>query len=86
MRRSCPHLPWATNDVITNTGQVLLRALRDFNLGKLTADDTSIFTGLLNDLFPKTAELVPRSIDHEFESKVHLPVLVIQDAFWKLAL
>ncbi len=27
--------------------QVLLRALRDFNLGKLTADDTSIFVGLL---------------------------------------
>jgi len=38
---------------------VLLRALRDFNLGKLTADDTSIFMGLLNDLFPRTAELVP---------------------------
>ncbi len=50
--------------------QVLLRALRDFNLGKLTADDTSIFMGLLNDLFPKTVELVPRAIDHEFEGKV----------------
>lgn len=50
--------------------QVLLRALRDFNLGKLTADDTSIFMGLLNDLFPKTVELVPRAIDHEFEAKV----------------
>ncbi len=33
---------------------MLLRALRDFNLGKLTADDTSIFMGLLNDLFPRT--------------------------------
>lgn len=50
--------------------QVLLRALRDFNLGKLTADDTSIFMGLLNDLFPKTLELVPRAIDHKFEEKV----------------
>lgn len=50
--------------------QVLLRALRDFNLGKLTADDTSIFIGLLNDLFPKTLELVPRAIDHIFEAKV----------------
>ena len=39
--------------------QVLLRALRDFNLGKLTADDTSIFMGLLNDLFPRTVQLVP---------------------------
>ena len=50
--------------------QVLLRALRDFNLGKLTADDTGIFLGLLNDLFPKTAEQVPRAIDHAFEPKV----------------
>lgn len=50
--------------------QVLLRALRDFNLGKLTADDTGIFMGLLNDLFPKTVELVPRAIDREFEPKV----------------
>ena len=48
---------------------MLLRALRDFNLGKLTADDTGIFMGLLNDLFPKTVELVPRAIDREFEPK-----------------
>jgi dynein heavy chain len=33
--------------------RVLLRALRDFNLGKLIADDVGIFMGLLNDLFPK---------------------------------
>ena len=52
--------------------QVLLRALRDFNLGKLTADDTGIFMGLLNDLFPKTVELVPRAIDREFEAKVNI--------------
>lgn len=50
--------------------QVLLRALRDFNFGKLTADDMSIFMGLLNDLFPKTVEHVPRAIDKEFEAKV----------------
>jgi hypothetical protein len=49
---------------------VLLRALRDFNLGKLTADDTGIFMGLLNDLFPKTLELVPRAVEKEFESRV----------------
>ena len=54
--------------------QVLLRALRDFNLGKLTADDTGIFMGLLNDLFPKTVELVPRAIDREFEAKVSLSI------------
>ena len=51
---------------------MLLRALRDFNLGKLTADDEGIFLGLLNDLFPKTAEQVPRAIDHAFEAKVCL--------------
>lgn len=49
--------------------QVLLRALRDFNLGKLTSDDTGIFLGLLNDLFPRTLELVPRAIDHVFETQ-----------------
>ena len=57
--------------------QVLLRALRDFNLGKLTADDTGIFMGLLNDLFPKTVELVPRAIDKEFEPKVRPAQFVI---------
>ena len=39
-------------------------------MGKLTADDTSIFMGLLNDLFPKTAEHVPRALDDTFEAKV----------------
>ena len=46
-----------------------MRALRDFNLGKLTSDDTGIFLGLLNDLFPRTLELVPRAIDHVFETQ-----------------
>ena len=49
--------------------QVLLRALRDFNLGKLTSDDTGIFMGLLNDLFPKTLDLVPRAVDKVFEAQ-----------------
>eukprot|EP00891_Asterochloris_glomerata_P002883 jgi/Astpho2/2883/Aster-01037 len=61
MKRAAPEL---------SEDKVLLRALRDFNLGKLTADDTGIFMGLLNDLFPKTVELVPRAIDREFEAKV----------------
>ena len=61
MKRAAPEL---------SEDKVLLRALRDFNLGKLTSDDTSIFMGLLNDLFPKTLELVPRAIDHIFEAKV----------------
>lgn len=50
--------------------QVLLRALRDFNLGKLTADDEGIFRGLLDDLFPGIASQVPRAIDCNFEAKV----------------
>lgn len=49
---------------------MLLRALRDFNLGKLTADDTGIFLGLLNDIFPKTLESVPRAINLDFETYV----------------
>ena len=49
---------------------MLLRALRDFNLGKLTADDTGIFMGLLNDIFPKTLESVPRAVNRDFESHV----------------
>ena len=57
---------------------MLLRALRDFNLGKLTADDTGIFMGLLNDIFPKTLESVPRAMNRDFEFQVsalpHLPL------------
>lgn len=48
----------------------MLRALRDFNLGKLAADDRSIFLGLLNDLFPGVLDTVPQAVDVDFESKV----------------
>lgn len=61
MKRAAPGL---------SEDKVLLRALRDFSLGKLTGDDTSIFMGLLNDLFPNTVEHVPRAVDHAFETKV----------------
>eukprot|EP00741_Cyanophora_paradoxa_P016051 tig00000042_g15496.t1 len=50
--------------------RVLLRALRDFNLGKIVADDVPIFMGLLEDLFPKTLELVPRQRDTAFEEAI----------------
>ena len=50
--------------------KVLLQALRDFNLGKLTSDDHGIFMGLLNDLFPRTVELVPRRVDKTFEKEI----------------
>lgn len=70
MKRAAPEL---TED------KVLLRALRDFNLGKLTSDDTSIFLGLLNDLFPKTLELVPRAVEKDFETKVGMQVSQIAE-------
>jgi dynein heavy chain len=50
--------------------KVLLRALRDFNLGKLVADDVQIFLGMIDDLFPKTRELVVRSREVAFEEKI----------------
>jgi dynein heavy chain len=31
---------------------ILMRALRDFNMPKITVDDRSIFLGLIKDLFP----------------------------------
>ena len=61
MKRESPDL---TED------KVLLRALRDFNLGKLTTDDTKIFMGLLEDLFPNTLSKVPRAINEGFEKCV----------------
>ena len=60
--------------IVLRLKQVLLRALRDFNMGKLTADDTGIFMGLLTDLFPGTAEHVPRAINSTFEEKVFGPL------------
>lgn len=61
MKRAAPHL---------SEDKILLRALRDFNLGKLTQDDAPVFLGLLNDLFPKTLELVPRAVDVPFEAAI----------------
>ena len=58
MKRAAPEL---------SEDKVLLRALRDFNYGKLSRDDIGIFMGLLNDLFPKTLELVPRARFLDFE-------------------
>ena len=45
--------------------QVLMRALRDFNLPKIVSDDVPIFMGLIGDLFP--ALNVPRKRDEELE-------------------
>lgn len=48
-------------------------------MGKLTADDTSIFMGLLNDIFSQTVEHVPRALDPSFEAKVsvHAAMLLL---------
>ncbi|XP_066487525.1 dynein axonemal heavy chain 11 [Tiliqua scincoides] len=48
--------------------QVLMRALRDFNLPKIVTDDIPIFMGLISDLFPALA--VPRKRDLQFEQMV----------------
>lgn len=50
--------------------QVLMRALRDFNIPKIVTDDVSIFMGLIGDLFP--ALDVPRKRDLEFEKVLYL--------------
>ena len=50
--------------------RVLLRALRDFNLGKLVMDDVSIFLGMIDDLFPKQREFVVRARELDFEEKI----------------
>ncbi|XP_018058898.1 PREDICTED: dynein heavy chain 9, axonemal [Atta colombica] len=45
--------------------QVLMRALRDFNMPKIVTDDVPVFMGLIGDLFP--ALDVPRKRDLDFE-------------------
>lgn len=49
-------------------GQVLMCALRDFNLPKIITDDVPIFMGLIGDLFP--AVEIDRKRDLEFEKMV----------------
>ncbi|XP_061912443.1 dynein heavy chain 9, axonemal isoform X3 [Entelurus aequoreus] len=53
--------------------QVLMRALRDFNIPKIVTDDMPVFMGLIGDLFP--ALDVPRKRDLDFEKHVHESVL-----------
>ncbi|XP_057654279.1 dynein beta chain, ciliary-like [Diorhabda carinulata] len=48
--------------------QVLMRALRDFNIPKIITDDVPVFMGLIGDLFP--ALDVPRKRDPDFERMV----------------
>uniref|UniRef100_A0A8C5D1B4 Dynein heavy chain 9, axonemal n=1 Tax=Gadus morhua TaxID=8049 RepID=A0A8C5D1B4_GADMO len=53
--------------------QVLMRALRDFNIPKIVTDDMPVFMGLIGDLFP--ALDVPRKRDMDFEKSVRDSVL-----------
>jgi len=59
-KRAEPHLP---------EQGLLMRALRDFNIPKIVADDNDIFFGLLGDLFPGID--VPRKRDMRFEGIVN---------------
>jgi len=58
------------NDRENTEDRVLLRALRDFNLGKLVMDDVGIFVGMIDDLFPKQREHVVRARELDFEEKI----------------
>ncbi|XP_037547527.1 dynein heavy chain 9, axonemal [Nematolebias whitei] len=53
--------------------QVLMRALRDFNIPKIVTDDVPVFMGLIGDLFPSLD--VPRKRDLDFERHVKQSVL-----------
>ncbi len=48
--------------------QVLMRALRDFNIPKIVTDDLPIFMGLIGDLFPGLD--VPRKRNPELEKEI----------------
>lgn len=56
--------------------QVLMRALRDFNVPKIVTDDMSVFMDLIGDLFP--ALDVPRKRDLDFEKTVKQAALDLQ--------
>lgn len=47
---------------------LLMRALRDFNIPKIVAEDMPIFMGLIGDLFPNIE--VKRKVDYQFEEIV----------------
>ncbi|XP_016158228.1 PREDICTED: dynein heavy chain 17, axonemal isoform X1 [Ficedula albicollis] len=56
--------------------QVLMRALRDFNIPKIVTDDLPVFMGLIGDLFP--ALDVPRKRDLNFEKIIRESVLELK--------
>ncbi|XP_067164351.1 dynein axonemal heavy chain 17 [Apteryx mantelli] len=56
--------------------QVLMRALRDFNIPKIVTDDLPVFMGLIGDLFP--ALDVPRKRDLNFEKVIKQSMLELK--------
>ncbi|XP_060906749.1 dynein axonemal heavy chain 11 [Labrus mixtus] len=56
--------------------QVLMRALRDFNMPKVVTEDVMIFLGLLGDLFPGLE--VERERDFEFEKTIRKTTLELR--------
>ncbi|XP_025892623.1 dynein heavy chain 17, axonemal [Nothoprocta perdicaria] len=56
--------------------QVLMRALRDFNIPKIVTDDLPVFMGLIGDLFP--ALDVPRKRDLNFEKLIKQSMLELK--------
>eukprot|EP01028_Stygiella_incarcerata_P003513 TRINITY_DN1708_c0_g1_i1.p1 TRINITY_DN1708_c0_g1~~TRINITY_DN1708_c0_g1_i1.p1 ORF type:complete len:4499 (-),score=1316.34 TRINITY_DN1708_c0_g1_i1:2775-16271(-) len=52
---------------------ILMRALRDFNLPKIVADDVEVFMGLMRDLFPGID--LPRKRDMKFEEVLNEVIL-----------
>uniref|UniRef100_A0A452UEG0 Dynein axonemal heavy chain 17 n=1 Tax=Ursus maritimus TaxID=29073 RepID=A0A452UEG0_URSMA len=56
--------------------QVLMRALRDFNIPKIVTDDLPVFMGLIGDLFP--ALDVPRKRDLNFEKIIKQSILELK--------
>jgi len=59
--------------------EVLMRALRDFNVPKIVNEDLSVFMGLITDLFPGID--VPRKRDIEFETIIKQSIKELQLQF-----
>uniref|UniRef100_A0A674F0T2 Dynein axonemal heavy chain 17 n=1 Tax=Salmo trutta TaxID=8032 RepID=A0A674F0T2_SALTR len=60
--------------------QVLMRALRDFNVPKIVMDDSPVFLGLIGDLFPALDVPRKRNLDFEKQSVLDLN-LQAEDSF-----
>jgi len=53
-----------------------MRALRDFNTTKIVTEDTTMFMGLIGDLFPEL--VLSRKRDLEFEKQVRQAIIYLK--------